>query len=90
MTLDGREAIRFVSADGDATYLVDADTYDPIEWTTRGEGGSSTLRFTAYERLPLNDATEKLTDLTAQHPDARVVKDPAEYAAAQARLFPKG
>src|SRR3954447_7036576 len=32
----GRDAIRIESTDGKQVYLVDASTYDPIEWTTAG------------------------------------------------------
>jgi hypothetical protein len=49
-TIDGRELIRFVSNDGHATYLIDAATYNPVEWRTTGDGGGTTLRFVAYEQ----------------------------------------
>jgi hypothetical protein len=32
----------------------------------------------------------KLLSLEAQHPDARVVRGPDAYSAAEARLFPHG
>jgi hypothetical protein len=32
----------------------------------------------------------ELLDLEAQHPGARVVRDPDAYRAAEARLFPHG
>jgi hypothetical protein len=32
----------------------------------------------------------ELLDLEAQHPGARVERDPAAYQAAEARLFPHG
>jgi hypothetical protein len=88
--VDGRDALRLVLGDGSSTYLVDADTYDPIEYTTRGEGGSVTLRFPVYEKLPATDANLALLSLRAQHPDARVDDDPDHYSAASARLFPHG
>lgn len=92
-TVDGRDLIRFVSNGGHATYLVDATTYDPVEWKTRGDGGSTTLRFVTYEQLPVPDGSageSALLSLTVQHPGARVDRDPAHFAEATGRLFPNG
>jgi hypothetical protein len=86
----GRDAIRIESPDGRQVYLVDAATYAPIEWTSVGNGGGVTLRFPVYEELPVDTETMELLDLEAQHPGARVVRDPAAYLAAEARLFPDG
>lgn len=86
----GRDAIRLASLDGRKTYLVDASTYDPIEWTTTGNGGGVTLRFPVFEELPVDDASMQLLDLQAQHPGAQVVRDPGAYIAAEARLYPHG
>ena len=86
----GRDAIRIESADGTQVYVVDTMTYAPIEWTSRGDGGSVTLRFPVYEELPVDRESMELLDLEAQHPEARVVRDPAAYQAAEARLFPHG
>jgi hypothetical protein len=90
VSVGGREAIRLVSRDGRTTYLVDADTYDPIELRTSGNGGSVTLTFEVYEELPRTSANEPLLGLTAQHPTARINRDPADYRAAETRLFPHG
>jgi hypothetical protein len=70
-------------------YYVAQDTYRPVELTTRGTSGATTMRFTTYEELPVNDNTALLS-LTAQHPSATIDRNVAEYAAAQARLFPHG
>ncbi|HEU5216839.1 MAG TPA: hypothetical protein VFU30_15015 [Gaiellaceae bacterium] len=86
----GRDAIRLESLDGKKTYLVDASTYDPIEWTTTGDGGGVTLRFPVYEQLSVDAESTKLLDLQAQHPGARVVRDPGAYLAAESRLYPHG
>jgi hypothetical protein len=86
----GRDAIRIEALDGRQVYLVDATTYAPIEWTTSGKGGGVTLRFPVYEELPVDAESMELLDLEAQHPGARVVRDPAAYRAAEARLFPHG
>ena len=43
VTVDGRDAIELESLDGKSTYYVDASTYDPIEWTTKGTDGGVTL-----------------------------------------------
>jgi hypothetical protein len=86
----GREAIRIEAPDERQVYLVDARTYAPIEWTTSGNGGGVTLRFPVYEELSVDAESMELLDLEAQHPGARVVRDPAAYRAAEARLFPRG
>ena len=90
VTLAGRDAIRIVGNGGNATYFVDATTYNPIEFRTTGSGGGTSLRFVVYETLPLTAATRALLTVQAQHPDAIVNHDPAGFQAAQKRLFPRG
>ena len=90
VTVDGRDAIRLESLAGTKVYVVDAATYDPIEWTTTGNGGSVTLRFPVYEQLPVDTESLKLLDLEAQHPDAQVVRGADAYSKAEARLYPHG
>jgi outer membrane lipoprotein-sorting protein len=90
VTVDGRDAIRLESLDGRKTYVVDASTYDPIEWTTTGDGGSVTLRFPVYEQLPADTESLKLLDLLDQHPDAQVVRGADAYIKAESRLYPHG
>lgn len=85
-----REAVRITFAAGRISYLVDADTYAPIELRTRGTAASVVLRFPVYEVLPATEANRALLRLVAQHPDARVVRDAAAFRAAQARLLPHG
>ena len=88
--VDGRDAIRIESPDGRQVYLVDPVTYAPIEWISTGNGGSVTLRFPVYEELPVNADSMGAFDLEAQHPGARIVRDPAAYRDAEARLYPHG
>jgi len=88
--VDGRDAIRIESSDGKEVYLVDATTYDPIEWTTTGDGGGVTQRFPVYEELPVGTGSMQLLDLEAQHPGARVVRDVGAYRDAESRLYPHG
>lgn len=90
VTVDGRDAIKLESLDGKKTYIVDASTYDPIEWTTTGTDGGVTLLFGTYEELPVNDDSLKLLDLQTQHPAASVVHGAAAYSAAESRLYPHG
>ena len=90
VTVDGRDAIRLESLAGTKVYVVDAATYDPIEWTTTGNGGSVTLSFPVYEQLPVDTESLKLLDLEAQHPDAQVVRGADAYSKAEARLYPHG
>jgi hypothetical protein len=87
--IEGRDAIEIDSADGHTTYFVDPGTYVPLELRTRGTGGGTTLRFRTYEKLEL-DGNGSLLSLRAQHPTARLDRDPADYRAAEARLFPRG
>jgi len=88
-TIDGQDVIEIDSADGHTTYFVDPGSYAPVELRTRGTGGGTTLRFPVYEKLEL-DGNGGLLSLGAQHPTARVDRDPADYQAAMARLFPRG
>jgi outer membrane lipoprotein-sorting protein len=90
VTVDGRDAIRLESLDGKKVYVVDAATYDPIEWTTTGDAGGVTLRFPVYEQLPVNAESLKLLDLQDQHPDAQIVRGADSYISADARLYPHG
>lgn len=90
VTVDGRDAIRLESLDRKKIYVVDASTYDPIEWTTTGTSGSVTLRFPVYEELPVDGESMKLLDLEDQHPGAQVVHDVKAYMAAEKRLYPHG
>jgi hypothetical protein len=87
-TIDGQDTIEIASADRHTTYYVDPGTYKPVELRTRGTDGGTALRFRSYETLDA-DANWSLLSLAAQHPDARVDRDPAHYQAAEARLFPK-
>ena len=88
-TGDGRDAIAIASADGRTTYYVQPDTYTPVELRTRGTDGGTALRFRTYETLEL-DGNRSLLSLAAQHPEARVDRDAADYRAAEERLFPRG
>jgi hypothetical protein len=90
VNVDGRDAIRLESLDGKEVYVVDATTYDPIEWTTTGKGGGVTFRFPVYEQLPVDSDSMKLLDLEAQHPGAQVVRGASAYIAAESRLYPHG
>ena len=90
LQVDGRDAIRIESLDGKQVYFVDAATYDPIEWTTTGNGGGVTLRFPVYEKLPADSESLDLLNLETQHPGAQVVRGAAGYTAAEKRLFPHG
>lgn len=88
-TIDGRDTIEIRSADRHTTYYVDPGSYRPVELDTRGTDGGTKLRFPVYEQLPLKD-NGNLLSLTAQHPTARIDRNPADYDAAQTRLFRHG
>jgi hypothetical protein len=77
--IDGRQAIKIAAPSMRMELLVDAQTYEPIEWSvpvtgigTSPDEGLLTTRFETYERLPANDANLTLLDLRAQHPGATV------------------
>jgi len=88
-TIAGEDTIAIASADGRTRYYLDPGTYRPVELDTRGTGGGTALRFRTYETLDAG-ANGDLLSLAAQHPGARVDRDPAHFRAAEARLFPKG
>jgi hypothetical protein len=88
-TIDGQDTIEIASADGHTTYYVDPGSYRPVELDTRGSGGGTALRFRTYEALDAG-ANASLLSLAAQHPDARIDRDPAHFNAADERLFPNG
>jgi hypothetical protein len=90
VVVDGRRALRIVGSDATSVYYVDAATYDPIGWDTRGDGGAVRMRITVYERLAAGAAATSSLSLPAQHPSARIDRDPAHFAAAAARLFAEG
>jgi hypothetical protein len=88
-TINGRDAIRLVSDDGSVTLLVDADSYEPIEWRVSQDGREAVTSFPVYEHLPATDANAALVSLTGRHPGAALDDDPADYQAALERLNPK-
>ena len=90
VNVGGRDAIRLESIDGKKVYVVDAATYDPIQWTSTGNGGSVTLNFPVYDELPVDTESMRLLSLQAQHPNAQVVRGATAYIPAEARLFPHG
>jgi hypothetical protein len=88
-TIDGRDTIEIVSADGHTSYYVDPASYEPVELDTTGTDGGTALRFRTYETLPA-EGNGGLLDLRARHPNATVDRNGSDYRAAQARLFPHG
>jgi outer membrane lipoprotein-sorting protein len=88
--VDGRDAIKLESLSGKSTYIVDASTYDPIEWTTTGTDGGVALHFRAYDELPVDTESMRLLSLRDQHPNAQVVRGAKAYMAAESRLYPHG
>jgi hypothetical protein len=85
VTIDGRRAVRIVSADKSLTYYVDATTYDPIrlDWDL---DGMNTFRFSRYDRIKETAESLKLLDLREAYPDATVVTGAAQYEQALAHL----
>jgi hypothetical protein len=93
-TIGGRAVISFADDNpvpgGGAvhwTYVVDADSYQPVSLsTTSPDGSRSTERFLTYESLMPSTQTKSLLSLRAAHPGATVDATHAGYQAAQARL----
>jgi hypothetical protein len=89
VSVDGRDAIRLVTAGGDVTYLVDPDTYVPIELQAKLDGGGAVdLRFPVYEELPASAVGGALFSLRAQHPGAEVKIDKLAYEEEWTKLAP--
>jgi hypothetical protein len=72
-TVDGREAIRIVSDVDSRTLLVDAQSYEPIEWTGVADDGTAiTTRIPTFETLPATPENLAVLSVRGQHPDAQV------------------
>lgn len=88
-TVNGREAIKLTSIRGPVGYEYDVDpgTYDPIRQISRTRGTTITLTYSEYRVLPATSANQRLLNLAALHPGARVDRRPSDYQTAQARLL---
>ena len=89
-TIGGKDTIEIDAAGGGTVYYVDPATYAPVELDTHGDGGGTSLRFRVYEDLPAGTASSALLSLGDQHPSATVDRNPADFSAAEGRLFPHG
>jgi hypothetical protein len=94
VTVDGQDAIEVAADDGTATYYLDPATYAPIQMTRTisntgiaGDPATVTLTFTDWRYLTGATADPQLLSLSAQHPDATIDNNPADYTAAETRLF---
>ena len=90
VSVDGRDAVRLVTAGGDVTYLVDPASYVPIELKAKLDGGGDVdLRFPVYEELsPSAVVGGALFDLRAQHPGAELKIDKLAYEEQWSKLAP--
>jgi hypothetical protein len=94
-TRGGRRVVRFELDDAgpgghavEWTYVVDADSYEPIALTTATpDGARTTTRFERYETLPATEESKALLSLRAQHPGATIDATEAGYREAQARVY---
>jgi hypothetical protein len=65
-------SIRFESPHLNASLVVDAETFRPLEWSSVSDDGIVvTSRIKTYELLPATAANRRLLSLSAQHPGAR-------------------
>jgi hypothetical protein len=80
-TIDGRECVVIAATEDYGTaadgtpygtwYVVDAKTYNPVEWRMTRDGGKAvTFHFDVYEQLTADDQGLALLDLAVQHPTA--------------------
>ena len=89
VSVDGRDTIRLVTKGGEVTYLVEPDTYAPIELRAKLDGGGDVdLRFPVYDELPPSSLSDGAFSLSAQHPGAVVKVDKLAYEAQWSRLAP--
>jgi len=94
----GRAVVRFRYAnplpEGGAvqwTYLVDGETYEPIEVTSESPDGLRVeTRFETYETLAASAEARGFLDLRTQHPEAALDRTEAGYQAAQTRAYARG
>jgi hypothetical protein len=71
-SVGGRSGIRIVADEGHSL-VVDAQTYEPIQWTiTSDDGIKSTTVIERYETLPASQENLAAVSVSAQHPDAPV------------------
>jgi hypothetical protein len=73
--IDGRDALRVVEKMDDGSknvFLIDAETYAPMEWQIGEFGEHRVLHFDTYEKLPGSPENLRLLDLQAAYPDAAV------------------
>jgi hypothetical protein len=76
VTVHGRDAVRIVFDGSPSVYLVDAETYEPIQLRDVGDDGTVvTSRYVTYELLPATPANLALLSLHKAHPGATVVHD---------------
>ena len=89
VVVHGRQAIEIASADRHLVYDVAVNTYRPLEFDTRGTTGGVDIFISTYRVLP-GRGSSALLSLRAQHPDATIDRNVADYNRAQSRLFPHG
>ena len=60
MTVRGRDAVRIVFDGSPSVYLVDAESYEPIQLRDVGDDGNVvTSRYVTYELLPRRPRTSR-------------------------------
>ena len=70
-----------MSTGSELTLLVDAHTYEPIEWRVIAQGRVVTMRVRTYEWLRATRENRALLSLRAQHPGAGVRVAPTDETA---------
>ena len=83
MTVMGHPAIRLVASDGLTEDDVAPSTYAPLRTVTGTRGNTTIITYHEYRSLPATPANERLLDLRARHPQARVVHSDRAYLAQQ-------
>ena len=76
VTVHGRDAVRIVFDGSPSVYLVDAESYEPIQLRDVGDDGTVvTSLYVTYELVPATPANLAQLSLRKAHPGATVVHD---------------
>jgi hypothetical protein len=88
--VNGREAIKLTNGRRGFQYDVAPRTYEPIRAISGDQQTTDTVTWSEYRVLPATPANQQLLNLAAQHPGARIDRNPKDFQAIQARLNRNG
>jgi hypothetical protein len=88
--VNGREAIKLTNGRHGFQYDVAPRTYEPIRAISGDHITTDTVTWSEYRVLPATPANQQLLNLAAQHPSARIDRNPNDFQAIQAKLNGNG